>query len=123
MKFKQERIKTLIVQEIMKIITSGEVKDPRIPMILTITEITLSKDLHYCHLYFSMLGNDAERAKAVSGLNSASGFFQKMIGERLKLRFTPKIEFRYDQKEDESRKVYDLIRKLEQERQEKENPQ
>ena len=121
MKFKQERIKNLITHEIMKAITSGEVKDPRIPMILTITEITLSKDLHYCHLYFSMRGNDADKAKAVKGLNNAAGFFQKILGERLQFRFTPKIEFRYDQKEEEAQKVYDLLKKLEQERQETEN--
>jgi ribosome-binding factor A len=120
-KFKQERIKTLIIQEVMKAITSGEVKDPRIPMILTITDITLSKDLHYCHLYFSMIGNDADKKKAVSGLNSAAGFFQKILGEKLELRFTPKMEFRYDQKEEESQKVYGLLKKLEQERLEKEN--
>ena len=119
-KFKQERIKTLIIQEVMKAITSGDVKDPRVPLILTITEITLSKDLHYCHLYFSMIGNDSEKSRAIAGLNSAAGFFQKIIGEKLKLRFTPKIEFRYDQKEEESRRVYDLLNKLEKQRLEKE---
>ena len=60
MKYKSERIKTLIIEEVMKIITLGEVKDPRIPRIMTITRITLSKDLHYCHLYFTTIGDKAD---------------------------------------------------------------
>lgn len=109
MKYKEERIKKLIIEEVSKIIVNNEVKDPRIPKILTITTIKVSKDLHYCHLFFTMIGNEAERNKAIHGLNSAAPFFQKLIGERLKLRFTPKMEFRYDE---EMEKAYQLDKVL-----------
>jgi ribosome-binding factor A len=68
-----------------------------------------------------MIGNDADKSKAISGLNSAAGFFQKIIGEKLQLRFTPKIEFRFDEKEEEAFRVYNLLKKIEDERLKKEN--
>jgi ribosome-binding factor A len=116
LKFKLERIKKDLIHVIMNSIILGEVKDPRIPKIITITKVTISKDLHYCHFYFSMLGNEVERKNALAGLNSASGFFQKIIGQKLTLRFTPKIEFRYDIEAENAYKIDAIIDKLSQER-------
>jgi ribosome-binding factor A len=104
----------------MNAIILQEVKDPRIPNILTITKVTISKDLHYCHFYFSMIGNEIEKNKALAGLNSASGFFQKLISKKLVMRFTPKIEFRLDAEEEEAYKIDEIIDKLAKEREEQE---
>jgi ribosome-binding factor A len=104
----------------MKIIANQEVKDPRIPRIITITNVSLSKDLHYCHLYFSLLENK-DKNKAVTGLNSAAGYFQKIIAERMKLKYTPIIEFRYDDIEEKAHKVDELLDSLTDERKNKEN--
>ncbi|MBP7553432.1 MAG: 30S ribosome-binding factor RbfA [Spirochaetes bacterium] len=116
MKYKLDRIKNLIIQEIMRALTSGAVKDPRVPKIMTITDISLSKDLHYCHLYFTMIGEEKDRKQAILGLNSAKGFFQKIISENLNIRFTPKIEFRYDEKEDEALRIDNIIENIAKER-------
>jgi ribosome-binding factor A len=116
LKYKFERIKKNLKNEVMKIITNRELKDPRIPDFMTITRITISKDLHYCHLYFSMIGDINKRSKAVSGLNSASGFIQKRIADRLALKYTPKIEFRYDKLEEEAHKLDKILDTLSHER-------
>lgn len=100
----------------MRALTSGAVKDPRVPKIMTITDISLSKDLHYCHLYFTMIGEEKDRKQAILGLNSAKGFFQKIISENLNIRFTPKIEFRYDEKEDEALRIDNIIENIAKER-------
>ncbi|HNZ27266.1 MAG TPA: 30S ribosome-binding factor RbfA [Spirochaetota bacterium] len=116
MKYKMDRAKNLIVQEIMMAITSGAVKDPRAPKIMTITDISLSKDFHYCHLYFTTIGGEEDRKRAVLGLNSARGFFQKLISKNLNMRFTPKIEFRYDEKKEEALRVDNIIENIVKER-------
>ncbi len=109
MKYKQERIKKIIQNEIMKTITNKEVKDPRIPEFMTITKISLSKDLHYCHLYFTMIGDLNQRNKALTGLNNASGFFQKIMAEKLATKYTPKIEFRYDEIEEKAYEIDKIL--------------
>ena len=42
---------------------------------------------------------------AVKGLNNAKGFIQAQLAEKLKLRFTPKIEFRIDPFEEKANRV------------------
>ena len=96
----------------MTLILGGYIKDPRIPAIFSITKISVSKDLHYAHIYFSMVGNDKSKNDAVIGFNSAKGTIQKYIGTNLKLRFTPKLEFRLDKYEEEAYKVDSLLRKI-----------
>jgi len=116
-----DRIKNLIIQEIMKAITNGVVKDPRIPKILTITHLTLSKDFHYCHVYFSMMGSNSEKKNAVIGLNSAKGVLQRIIADNIKLRYTPLLEFRYDEAAEKAFNVDRLLYELSEERKKKEN--
>lgn len=112
MKYKLERIKKNIKNEIMKIITNKELNDPRIPEFLTIHKVAISKDLHYCHLYFSMIGDKNQKNKALIGLNNASGFLQKIISKRLILKYTPKIEFRYDEEEEKAFKIDKILDSL-----------
>ena len=118
MKYKSNRIKNLIIKEIMSSIATGVIKDPRVPHIMSITRITLSKDLHYCHLYFTMFGDENERKKAILGLNSSKGFFQRIIAKNLDLRFTPVIEFRYDEQDEKAYEVEKILEKLAHEREE-----
>jgi ribosome-binding factor A len=120
LKYRAERIEKSLIHEVMNAIACHEVKDPRIPSILTITKVTVSKDLHYCHFYFSMIGSDAEKNRALLGLNSAKGFFQKIISERVSLRFTPKIEFRLDIGEETAYKIDSLLDDLSKERKDRE---
>lgn len=102
---RDEKIKRSIEKEIMKLIVSGAIKDPRVPTLLTITKITLSKDKHYSHIYFSLNGTKQVKDLAAKGLNNAKGFIQAQLAEKLKLRFTPKIEFRIDPFEEKANRV------------------
>lgn len=121
MKYRIERIKNLIIQEVMKAITNGVIKDPRIPKIITITHLTISKDFHYCHIYFSMMGSNSQKKNAVIGLNSAKGVLQRIIADNIKLRYTPLIEFRYDEEAEKAYKVDKILYQLEQERKKRES--
>lgn len=119
-----ERIKKIIQEEIMKIISARLIKDPRVPEFLTITKLTISKDLHYAHIYFTTFGNDSEKKHtAIKGLNSACGFIQKIIAEKINLKYTPKLEFRYDEEEAQAYKVDKILDTLSKERLLNENNQ
>ncbi len=116
MKYKLDRIKKSIKNEVLKIISEHKLTDPRVPEFLTITKITISKDLHYAHIYFSIFGDDKKKKIALIGLNNASGYIQKILAEKLNFRFTPKIEFRYDMIDDKAYKVDELLNSLTKER-------
>ena len=95
--FKHEKLRSLIHHEIARLFLDGSIKDPRINFIITITNTKLSKDLHYCLVNFTIIGETDQVKETEKILNHAAGYIQKLLGQRIKLRFTPKLEFRYDQ--------------------------
>ena len=75
-----------------------EIKDPRIGMV-TISEATVSRDLAYSDVYFTVLsvggtGGSTEEVEAI--LNQASGFLRSQLAKILSTRTTPKLRFHYD---------------------------
>jgi len=107
-----DRVKKGLQKEIMQQVVKGNIKDPRIPKIFSITKVKISKDLHYAHIFFSMVGTPGEKQRALGGFNRARGIFQKYIAQHLNLRFTPKLEFRLDQYEEQAYKVDAILRKI-----------
>jgi len=74
----------------------GSLKDPRIGFV-TVTAVDTSPDLRNARVYFSVLGDDEERAATQEGLDSAHGFLQSLIGKELTMKRTPKLRFVFDE--------------------------
>lgn len=72
-----------------------EVKDPRVGFV-TLTTVRVSDDLRHCTVYFSCVGDAAARARALSGLRSASGFIRRQLLRQLDLRYAPELTFAFD---------------------------
>jgi ribosome-binding factor A len=87
------------VEEAMKEEVAGilqrELKDPRIGFV-TITRVRVTADLQQATVYFSLLEGQGSPEKTEAGLRSAQGFIRKLLGERIRLRVTPEIQFRAD---------------------------
>ena len=93
---RMDKVNAQIKREIGTMILMGEINDPRLKFV-TITYAQVSKDLRYAKVGFSVLNNNPQEIKEVQqGLNSARGYVRKLIGERIKMRFTPEINFIYD---------------------------
>jgi ribosome-binding factor A len=89
-----QRIANLIKKEVAEMLIR-EVKDPRIGMV-TITEVTVSKDLRIAHIYYSALGSEKQNQDSAIGLRQATKFIQREIGQRIRMRYTPAIDFQFD---------------------------
>jgi ribosome-binding factor A len=88
-----------------------DIKDPRIGFV-TITRVTVSKDLRFVKVYFSVLGDQSAREESLKGLNSAKGFIRMELGKRLRLRYTPEIVFSFDPSLDNMNRLSELIRQI-----------
>lgn len=88
-----------------------EIKDPRIGFV-TITKVTVSKDLRFVKVYFSVLGDQSAREESLKGLNSAKGFMRRELGRRLRLRYVPDIAFSFDASLDHMGRLSELIRQI-----------
>ncbi len=91
-----EKVNELVKREISNMIQLGDINDPRVSLV-TIMNVDVSKDLHYARVRFSVLSDDPKVVKqAAEGLDSCRGFVRKLIGQRMKLRYTPEIQFIFD---------------------------
>jgi len=89
------RISEEMKREISSII-QNEIKDPRMPEFVSITEVNVTRDLRYAKVYVSVYGNEEEKKNAISALKSASGFIRHEVGQRIQLRYTPELQFELD---------------------------
>lgn len=90
-----QRIQSRLRQDIAELFLS-ELKDPRLKGLISITRVTVSKDLSHARVYWSMLGNDAEVRTATRFIEGARGFIQKTVARGLDIRVTPHLDFIYD---------------------------
>jgi ribosome-binding factor A len=89
------RISEEMKKEISAII-QGELKDPRLSRLISVTNVNVTKDLRYAKVFVSIMGNDEEKKNALDGLKSAAGFIRREVGHRIQLRYTPEIQFELD---------------------------
>lgn len=108
--FRTERIKTLIQEEIGKMILSDTIKDPRISNLVSVSGVDISRDIKYAKIYISGFESNKSVEKSVEALNHASGFIQMKLAKRLKTRNTPKLSFFVDLS---IKQGIDIIKKIE----------
>ena len=83
-----------IREEIAKMVAT-DMKDPRLGFI-TVTRVDLTSDLRYARVYVSALGEGKGGGASLEVLKGAAGFVRREIGRRLRIRFSPEIDFRHD---------------------------
>jgi len=89
------RVAEQIKKDVSQIIVA-EIKDPRIAGMTSVTDVELSKDLRHASVYVSVYGSETEREETLQTLARASGFVRSEIGRRIRLRYTPEINFFLD---------------------------
>jgi len=110
--FRTDRLGHLFREIISDIIR--ELNDPRIGFV-TVTKVEVSGDLHYAKVFISILGTEEQIAQSLEGLKSASGFIRKALGQEVRLRYLPELEFKHDKNIEEGARILSLINKLEKE--------
>ena len=90
-----ERLNSLLRQEISDLIAHS-LKDPRIPEMVSVTQVSVSPDLATAKAYISVLGTNEERKDALDALSTAAPFFRRELRSRLVIKRVPDLEFEYD---------------------------
>jgi ribosome-binding factor A len=114
-RLRPERVGETLRHEVSNIV-QFELKDPRLGFI-TITKVTVTPDLRFARIAFSVLEDD-KRQLALKCLTNAKGFIRKLIGERVKLQFVPEIAFEIDRSYEHTKHIHDVLDKLNKEKEE-----
>lgn len=84
------------VQKELSVIIRQEIKDPRIHMMTSVTDVIVATDLKTCKVFISVLGDEKAKADTLAGLRSAEGYIRKQLARTLNLRNTPTLTFMLD---------------------------
>lgn len=111
-----DRLSGLFRSELADLI-SGELRDPRLTGMISITSVDVSPDLEHATVYVSVLADDAEQQKAsLAALKNAAPFLRKQLMRRVHIRRVPTFEFEADHTIEEGARMLDLMRKVAAER-------
>lgn len=80
------------VQQIVARILESRIKDPRLGFV-TITDVRMSGDLQHATVFYTVIGDDTQRAASAAALQSATGIIRSEVGKGIGLRLTPTLEF------------------------------
>lgn len=87
-------------EEIRKIISNmmlrGDLKDPDINSLTSVTAVDVSSDGSYATVYLSIMGTEEEKKATLKALKRAAGFIRNRIGKEVKIRHTPELTFKID---------------------------
>ena len=114
MGFRPDRVGDQIRQELSGLLSRGAVHDPGIGFI-TLTRVKVSPDLQLARVYYTTLGDDAVRRQTAKALERATGFFRRHLGDRLRLRRVPELQFQFDESVGHQDRVEQILRELHEE--------
>lgn len=88
------RINEAVREEMCMILR--DLKDPRVDLMTSVVKTDTTRDLKYCKIYVSVLGDEEKKSEVQEALKSASGFIRRELARRLNLRNTPELSFILD---------------------------
>ncbi len=89
-----------------------DLKDPRIDVRTSVLRTETTRDLKYCKIYVTTLGDEAAQAEVKEALKSAAGFIRRELAHRLNLRVTPELTFLMDDSIEYSIHMAEMIKSI-----------
>jgi len=97
------------MRDIIASLLRDSVKDPRLPAMVSVVEVEMSRDLSHAKVYVSVLGDDEAKKGAAAALKSASGFLRREVASRIRLRVAPELHFTIDDSIERGFRIAKLI--------------
>ena len=100
-----DRIRVVVAETLQR-----RIKDPRLGYV-TITDTRVTGDLREATVFYTVFGDEEERAASAAALESAKGVLRSEVGRQTGVRFTPTLTFVLDAVPDTARTIDDLLAK------------
>lgn len=109
-----ERLNSLL-KEVISEVVRKDVDNPKIPILITITEVDISKDLQHAKVMFSLIGDDNEKQECLEALQSAAGFISVLSSKKVVMRHFPSLHFKIDNSVEKHLRIEEALRKIREE--------
>lgn len=112
------RVEELIRQKIASTLLR-DLQDPRLGFV-TVTKVKVDKELQHCEVFWSVLGDEKDRAVHERLLSHAAGYVQREVAAILETRTMPRVHFVFDESIAGAMRIDGLIKRLKAEREARE---
>ena len=76
----------------------------------SITDVEVSPDLHFARVFISGFKED-ETKQIIEDLQNSRGRIRGFLGKRIRLRYTPELDFKWDETAARAGRIEDLLAK------------
>ncbi|MBD3869866.1 MAG: 30S ribosome-binding factor RbfA [Acidobacteria bacterium] len=83
------------IRSVLSNLLRSEVNDPRLADV-TVSTIRLSADRSKARVFYSVIGDSEQEREAGDGFSAAAPFMRRQLGQRMRLRVVPSLEFHRD---------------------------
>lgn len=101
-----DRIKVVVAETL-----EMRVKDPRLGFI-TVTDARVTNDLQEATVFYTVLGDEAQRTDTAAALESARGVLRAEVGRQTGVRRTPSLTFIADAIPETAQHIEELLQKV-----------
>jgi ribosome-binding factor A len=85
-----------------------EVRDPRVGFV-TLTGVLVTNDLSHARIMVTVPGEEADKTRALEGLQSAAGFLRSRVARSLTTRSVPELHFELDRGLEHAARINELL--------------
>lgn len=100
-----ESLREVIADEVSRL------KDPGLGFV-TITGVDTAPDLRAARVYYSVLGDAEQHEATAAALRRAKPRIRGAVGDRVRLKYLPDLEFEFDESIDRGFRMEELLRRL-----------
>jgi ribosome-binding factor A len=101
----------------LALLIAREVHDPGVGF-LTLTRVKVTPDLQLARVYYTSLGDEKAQSETARALGRAAPFLRRHLGQRIRLRRVPELEFLYDESIARNDRIEQILQDLKAERHE-----
>lgn len=110
MSIRSEKVASLIKEEMSGILLREIVLETHV--FLTVTDIIMSPDLKIAKVYLSIYDSDEKKDAAINELMRRKGEVRHLLGSRIRLKFTPDLQFYLDNTLDKVESLERIFKKI-----------
>jgi ribosome-binding factor A len=100
-----------VAETLRQVITDAlvrKVRDPRVGFV-TVTGVLVTNDLSHARVMVSVSGEEADKTRALEGLQSAAGFLRSRAARALTTRSVPELHFELDRGLEHAARISELL--------------
>jgi ribosome-binding factor A len=90
--------------------------------LVTVTRVKVTPDLSLAPVYWTLMGDQAERKKTQKALARAASYVRHLLSTRMSLRRSPEVVFTFDQAVTAQDRVEQILQELKQEEEKRTAP-